>query len=200
MIQQSYDSIVNKIVASTGLKREEVEEKITNKMKELQDLISKEGAAHMIANELKVKLFNIQEQKELKIRDILPGLNALSIAGKVVSVNEPRTFESKGRTGRLASLILADETGSIRVTIWDDKLIDELKNIKEGYIVKVLNAYSKLNNNFKELHLGNHAQIIINPKDVIIGEIVRTNTKRKTIAEFNPDEIVETFGTIVQIF
>lgn len=200
MIQQSYDSIINKIAASTGLNKEEIEQKVLDKMKSLQDLISKEGAAHIIANELKVKLFNNIQQKDMKIRDIMPGLNSIVIAGKVVSINEPRTFESKGRKGRVASLMLADETGTIRVTVWDEKLIDELKNLKEGTIIKVSNGYSKMNNNFKELHLGNQAQIIANPAGIEIGEIAKPGVRRKTIAEFNPDEVVETFGTIVQIF
>ena len=51
MIKQSYEEIVNKIISSTSLNKEEIENLVEKKLKSLQDLISREGAAYIIANE-----------------------------------------------------------------------------------------------------------------------------------------------------
>ena len=57
-----YSTIMQKIVDSTGLERTDVEGKVNQKLSEMQDLITKEGAAHIIANELNVRLFDSTEK------------------------------------------------------------------------------------------------------------------------------------------
>jgi ssDNA-binding replication factor A large subunit len=37
---------------------------------------------------------------------------------------------------------MGDETGSIRLVIWDEKLIDLLKEIKPNDVIKITNSYS----------------------------------------------------------
>ncbi len=195
-----YNTIINKIVETTGLSKQDIEEKINKKLIELQDLISKEGAAHIVANELNVKLFD-GTNKTLKIKQVEVGLNSVNVLGKVINVNEIKSFQKKDKQGRIGSLFMGDETGSIRIVIWDEKLIDLTKEIKEGDIVKVNNAYSKQNNNgFKELHLGSKSQLIINPENETIGEVKLNTTKRKQIKDLNEEEFVEILGTVVQIF
>jgi ssDNA-binding replication factor A large subunit len=203
MIQQNYDSILNKIIAKTAMSKSDVEARITSKLEEMQDLISKEGAAHIIANELKVKLFDNQP-KDLKLKDVLPGENSLNVVGKVLFVNEPREFISKGRKGRVASVQIADETAQMRLTIWDEKIIDQLKELNQGDIIKIHNSYSRRNNNFTELHLGSKSQLTINPDGIKI-ENVATKSKaapaeRKKVSDLVDNEFAELFGTVVQIF
>ncbi|MBI2148747.1 DUF2240 family protein [Candidatus Woesearchaeota archaeon] len=195
-----YETIINKIVDSTGLSRQDIESKIEKKLKDLQDLISREGAAHIIANELNVKLFD-NINRSLKINQIQPGLNSVNILGKVININEIRTFQKENRQGRIGSLLLGDETGSIRIVIWDEKLIDLIKEIKQQDILKINNAYSKQNNGFKELHIGSKSQIIINPENETINNIKLSNSAiRKQIAEILENEFVEILGTVVQVF
>ena len=56
MIQLPYEKLVEKIVENGNISENEVAEKIRKKMDSLSGLISKEGAAHILANELGVKL------------------------------------------------------------------------------------------------------------------------------------------------
>ena len=56
MIKVPYDEVVEKIVSETELSKEDVDDKVKIKMDQLSGLISKEGAAHIIANELNVTL------------------------------------------------------------------------------------------------------------------------------------------------
>ena len=200
-----YDTILSKIIDTSGLSREDIEKKIKQKQSDLQDLISREGAAHIIANELGVKLFD-GTTKTLKINQVQVGLNSVTLLGKVMNIYEIKSFEKNGRKGRIGSMLLGDETGAIRIVIWDEKLIDLIKEIKQEDTLKLSNAYSKQNaNGFKELHLGSKSQIIINPENELIKE-VRTNTttftpaEKKKIRDLNAPGFAEVFGTIVQVF
>lgn len=205
MIQQSYEVIVSKIISATSLPKEEIEQKIQKKINDLQDLISRNGAAHIVANELGVKLFDLTPQI-LKIADILPGMQSITITAKVMENYGAKTFQSASRQGRVLSLMLGDETGTIRASIWDEAIISQAEAIKTGDIVKISNAYSKqntLNSLFKDLHLGNRAQITINPEGVKIEAVklnVRANAPRKQILDLVENEFVEILGTVVQVF
>ena len=64
ILKLNYDELISKI-KEKGLQEQEIETKITEKLEQLNGLISKEGAAHLIANELGVKLF--EDVGEIKI-------------------------------------------------------------------------------------------------------------------------------------
>ncbi len=197
-----YNTIIQKIIDSAGLERTHVEEKINQKLVEMQDLITKEGAAHIIANELNVRLFDSTE-KNLKISQIRPGLNSVNILGKVIKVFEIREFNKNNRKGRIGSLLIGDETGTARIVIWDEKLIDLTKEINEGDIIKASNTYIKQNNNFQEIHLGGRAQLLINPENETVDDVkitIISTSPRKKIEQLQPNEFAEVVATIVQVF
>ncbi len=201
MIQQSYEVIVQKIVESTKLSKEEIETKIQEKLTELHELVSKEGAAHIVANSFNVNLFESvpQQSRVLKVRDLRPGLNGIEIHGRMISRYEPRTFQKNGRAGRVLSIMIGDETGTVRTAIWDDKLIQEVMQAKEGDVFKLKNGYVKENNERVEFHLGNKAQITINPGET--QAIKKTGEmRRKQLVDVKENEYVETLGFVVQVF
>ncbi len=194
-----YETILNKIIEVTQLPKVDIESKINQKLKDLQDLISKEGAAHIVANELKVKLFDLSLPKTFKIKEIKAGLNAINLVCRIININDVRTFKRNNRDSRVGSMLVGDETGSLKIVVWDEKIIDSLKDLKEGSVIKVSNAYSKENNNYLELHLGNRA--IIENSNETIGEIrLGIISKRKHIKDLKENDFVEVFGTIVQMF
>lgn len=200
MINQTYNDIVQKIVDSTSLPIQEIENKIQKKIVLLQDLISKEGAAHIIANELNVKLYDISPRK-LKIEEIIPGMNSITLAAKVINISPIRDFQSKNRSGKVASLLIADETGSLRLVIWDETIISKLSQLSENDTIKLQNGYSRDNNGYKEIHLGNKSQLIINPDDESIGQVkLQIKSTRKQIADLKDNEFAELMGTVVQVF
>ncbi|MDL5503299.1 MAG: OB-fold nucleic acid binding domain-containing protein, partial [Candidatus Methanoperedens sp.] len=66
-----------------------------------------------------------------------------------------RTFARKdGKTGKVVNITIGDETGKIRVTLWDAKA--ESPGVNAGDIVEVMNAYARENtfSNSTELSLG----------------------------------------------
>ena len=83
MFKIPFADIKEKIVASGKLGREEFENKVKAKISELSGLISEEGAAHIIANELGVELVP-QNGNKLKIKEVYAGMKNISKLGKVV--------------------------------------------------------------------------------------------------------------------
>ncbi len=205
MLRLSYEEIIDKIVNEKGVSKEDIEEKIEVKINELSDLISKEGAAHIIANQYGIKLFENNAPKDLKISKIPKGVNGINVLGKLISVFEIREFKTEKRQGRLGFCTIGDETGSMRLVVWDDKILDKVNEIsKEGDIIKVGDAYSKENNGYIELHLGSRGKLDINPEGETVGEVKTTSFEpsfsKKKINELSNGERVELQGTIVQVF
>lgn len=206
MIRLSYDEIITKISEKSGLLKAELDDKVEKKMAQLAGLVSKEGAAHIVASELGIKLIE-QLSGRLQIKHILSGMRDVETVGKVMQVFGERSFNSNGREGKVASLNVADETGNIRLVLWNEQA-ENAKKVKIGDIVKVKGAYVKERNGEKELQLGDRSVILINPPGETIDVEVPTAKEqtnqaiaRKKLSELTgADSIVEVLGTIVQAF
>ncbi len=199
MMHMPLEDIKQKIIEKTAISEEELDSKIKKKLDQLSGLISKEGAAHIIANELGVKLFEGTSGK-LKINNILAGMRNVETAGKIMAVYEKREFQRGETMGKVASYLIGDETGSIRVVCWGDQA-DKTTEMKPGDIVRIISGYSRENNARKEIHINDKSKMIINPPDVSIGEVKTTiDYKRKKVQELeDQDRNIELLGTIVQL-
>lgn len=96
-----------------------------------------------------------------KIKDIKDGMGDINLNGKVLEVSEIRTFQRKdGNSGRVGNLMLGDETGTLRVTLWDDKT-DFLSQVEYGDSIELINAYARENafSQKVELQVGNRSII-----------------------------------------
>ena len=108
--------------------REAVEEKI----EQMGGLADEETAAMLIAHDL--------DGGEVEtIADVEPGLDEAKFLGKVTSVGELRTFERDGDddAGHVLNLEVADESGSIRVALWDDDAVAAEEELEPGQVLRV---------------------------------------------------------------
>src|SRR3989344_3222002 len=130
---ETYDLLVEKIAKLSGIEKEEVDKRVEAKKARLSGLISKEGAAQIIAAELGVSF----ENSLFKISELMPGIKKASVFGKVIRVFPVREFRKNNREGKVANIIVADETGNIRVVLWDTNHIAliEKKEISEGEVI-----------------------------------------------------------------
>jgi len=199
MINIPYEQIIERIQKKADISQEEINEKINQKMKQLSGLISKEGAAHIVANELGIKLFDAFTGK-LQIKNILAGLRSVETVGKVLQTYELREFTTNERQGKVASLVIGDETGTIRVVMWGDQA-DNIKNINKDMILKIVGGYVRDNRGGIELHLNERSQLILNPPGESINIVKQNTAERKEISKLTEsDNNAEILGTIVQIF
>ena len=111
------------------------------------------------------------EENIMKIGEIHEELRDISVAGRVKSIFDVREFEKiDGGTGKVGSIILADDTGETRVSFWNEKT-DTLNNIKKNDILLLENVYTKEGFNGHEVHVGWQTSIQINPENIDLPEI-----------------------------
>ena len=211
MASVSYEEIIAKICREKGVTTEAVEAKIKEKLQQLSDLISKQGAAHIVANEYGVKVYESQGPKRLTIKDLDPQLRNVEAVVKVQRIFEIRSFQTATRKGRVANLQVADSSGSCRLVLWDEKQLKEIeeKKIKEGDILKIMNGYVR-NNNYSglELHLGGNGSWLVNPEGEKLDNVVAATgsagssegPEKRAIKDVKENEQVLLVGTLVQIF
>jgi replication factor A1 len=191
---ENYDRIVEKISKISNVSKEDIERKIEAKRAKLSGLISREGAAQVVAAELGISFDN----EKLKIEELLPGMRKVNVIGKVVNIFPARTFKTKtGEDGRVANLFIADETSNIKVVLWDTRIIALLENgtIKEGSAIEILNGSMRDN----EIHLGSFSEMRITTQE--IGEVKTGKMfKVKNISELKNSDNAKLRAFIVQSF
>lgn len=188
--------MLSKIKEKTGLSEEDIQNKIEAKCQSLSGLISKEGAAHIIANELGVKL----HENSGKIKDLLPGMRGVDVLGRITQLYEVRTFQrADGSGGKVGSFLIGDDTGVVRIVCWGDKA-DILNQLSTDQAVKIKNGMVRENQRgYKEVHLNDRSKVDVSPGENVPS--VRTAPQRKSLKELNENEDqVEVLGTVVQVF
>jgi replication factor A1 len=203
LINIPLDALKEKIREKSGLSNEEIDSRIKKKLEALSGLISKEGAAHIVANELGIKL---QEAAgPVKIKNLVAGMKNIETVGKTIRKYDIREFNTEKRSGKIAKFLIGDETGTTLIVLWNDKA-DLLNSFSEGDHVKLNGATARENNGRIELHLTDISIIEVNPEGVKINSDAapmqaRPAAMRKKIAELSETDLnVEVLGTIVQIF
>ncbi len=189
----NYKSFIELISRTSGVPVEELEKRVEAKQTKLSGLISKEGAAQVIAAELGINL----DKEIIKISQINPGMRKINIVGKIMTLFPVKEYNKNGRSGKIGAFILADETSNIRTVLWDENHIELIstQTIAEGSVVEIANA--SIRNG--ELHLGSFSEIKLSTQK--IGEIVtKKPVSEKKIRDFLPNENVSTRAFIVQIF
>ncbi len=187
------EMLIEKIATSAGLAKEEVERKIEARRAKLSGLISREGACQIIAAELGVN-FN---DMDLKITELVDGMRKVNIIARVITMFPVREFNKNNRVGKVSSFIVADQSGNMRVVLWDTNHIElvEKGDIIEGVVIEVKNAAMRNN----ELHLSGFSEIKKSNK-----VLENVNTTRaaldKEIKDLQPGQQVKIRGTIVQMF
>lgn len=190
----NYERILDKIAKASGVDRSEIENMVEAKRSKLSGLISKEGAAQVIASELGVSF----ENEKLKIDELLPGMRNVTVTGKVITLFPVRSFKTKrGDESKVANMWIADDSSNIKVVLWDTNHVQliEKEEIKEGTVVDIKNAMMR----DAELHLGNFSEI--KPSNQSFENVVTERVLReKSISEFKKGENVSTRAFIVQAF
>lgn len=108
----------------------------------------------------------LAESKEYKISDLKTGNHNVSFIGRVKAISNVKKFVNrKGREGKLANILIADETGEIRVVLWTEN-IKLLKKFQEGDVLKINGAEIKQGFRNDEAHLNFNSNIEkISPDD-----------------------------------
>lgn len=141
---------------------------IDEKKKEGRGLLSDEGAARLVAEELLVQTRGT-ELGRMRVKDLVSGLNDVSISGRILLAWPPQQFQRRdGTLGRVIRLVLVDKTGRVRCALWD-KHVDVLSRTgnMQGRILRIGHAYTRQGlAGDTEVHAGDRASIEIDPQDM----------------------------------
>ncbi len=206
-----YEEIVKKICDEKQVTVEEVHGRVKEKLQQLSDLISKEGAAHIVANEMGVKVYEIPKNlgRRIMINELNPAFKGVEMLVKTLKVDPIRNFKTASREGRVGNVLVGDETGTCRLVLWDEKQLKEVEEgvIKEGMTLKIFNCYVRENTfGGKEVHMGSQASWLINPAGETLGEVAKPAERsfviaeKKAIKELAENDNATLIGTVVQIF
>lgn len=190
---KNYELLVDRIVKSAGLERDEVVRKVEAKKAKLSGLISKEGAAQIIAAELGISF----EDEDLKIAELMGGLRKVNVVGKIMNIFPVHEFEKNDRKGKVVNFILADDTGSTRVVLWDTNHIELIENesIKVGDVVEIKNGSTRDN----EIHLSSFGEL--KKSSVVMDEVKNAPVASEVVlSELVQGGNVRVRGVVVQVF
>ena len=113
------------------------------------------------------------ESEEVKIGDIKDGMGNVTVTGRIMSV-EKRNITVKGEPKTVYSGIMADDSGKIQFSAWNDH------GLKEGESIFVKNAYIRAWKGIPQLNLGDKCEV--SRVDDSFGEIDMAVSK-KTVAD-----------------
>ncbi len=164
-VQPIVEDILSK---RTDLTREEVLALIEQKKKEGRGLLSDEGAARLVAEELLIRTRG-KELGRMHVRDLVSGLNDVTISGRVLLAWPPQEFQRRdGTPGRVMNLLLVDRTGRVRCALWDRHADTASKSGNvQGKIVRIGHAYTR--QGFAgdvEVNAGDRSSIEFDPPDI----------------------------------
>ena len=210
MMGISLSDIILEIKEKSNFSEDEIKLKIAQKRDKLSGFVSEEGAAHILANELGIDLMENIRKHGLKINKLQPGMR-VGATGKVIKNYEVRSFNKNGRQGKVGSFLIGDETGVIRIVLWDENHIAKMENgeIKQDVVIKIENGNIRENNGYKEMHLGNYSSLTLNPQGVEVGAVSKnfpqieagtSEIKISKLNEANAGDNISVYGTIVQLF
>ncbi|MCD6484793.1 MAG: single-stranded DNA-binding protein [Candidatus Odinarchaeota archaeon] len=91
------------------------------------------------------------------VSDLRPKLREVNLKFKVVEKSEPRevTSQKDGSTHKVAEAVIGDETGNIKMTLWDD----QIDMLEEGKTYELQNGYVGFFRNTLRLNIGKYGSI-----------------------------------------
>jgi hypothetical protein len=180
-VEELYHALIK-----AGLSDEEIKREMADQFNKFHGFMTKEALLFLIAKEHGLGIgafknkFDLSNKNEdlidyndflINIENITEGMNNLVIIGKITTIFYCREFVRKdGSLGKVGSFIINDNTGKIKVTLWNEKCAIFSNDIfKVGEVVQVIGAYSKLGLNGEiEVHLNRKGKVRLSTKHLVI--------------------------------
>jgi len=139
----------------------------------------------MIARELNVDLdLGDKFSKPKKVNQLEDGLKNFDIRLNVLHIFPAKSFEKNGKKGELCNMLVGDDTGEIRLTLWHDdvKKIEE-QNIQRNSTIFLKNCFVSSFNGKKQLSLGYNGNISLekNPMEEHITKIAELKEEMNNV-------------------
>ncbi len=114
---------------TTRISEEEFAKRVSEKVEHMSGLCDEKTAALLVAHELGV-------DAAMQIASIDEQTRTVAFVGKLMRVSPIREFTRDGEIGYVSNLIVSDETGSIRVVLWND-LAKHAEELEVGQTLRI---------------------------------------------------------------
>jgi replication factor A1 len=162
---ESSENLVNHILSKNpGMQRVELLNMIERKKQDSHGLLSEEGAARLLAQQLAGLSGESVNISDLRISSVQAGLPDATISGEILSISQLREFQrSDGSIGKLVRVKLRDGSGQITCVLWDSTAdMVERERLAIGSVLRLAHGYTRLGLAGEvEFHLGSRSSIEI---------------------------------------
>lgn len=192
-LMDNYTQLIERVSTASGLSIEDLERKVEAKRAKLSGLVSKEGAAQIVAAELGINF----DKERMKISELIQGMKRANILGKIIDVSPVRNFNKNGREGKVVNLLVADESSNVKVVLWDTNHISlvESNKLKKGDVVEISNGSVRNG----ELHLSSFSDIKLS-NEKIDNAVTEKVFAARSLADAKPGQTLKIRAFIVQTF
>jgi replication factor A1 len=92
----------------------------------------------------------------MDIKDLRDGMRRVDAEGEIIEISDPRSVNLRtGDQARVADCTLKDETGQIKLSLWDD----QIDQVKRGSKVRITNGYTNSFRGEVRLNVGRYGKL-----------------------------------------
>jgi replication factor A1 len=126
--------------------------------------------------------------------EVSAGASDVSLLGRVLETSEPRTFDRDDGEGKVANIAVGDETGWVRVALWDERA-DDVSSLSSGDIVRVSDGYARERDGGVEVNVGSRGNVERLDEDEL-DEEVEFHPDPTPVAELQMEESYDVAGVV----
>ncbi len=186
--------VIKKISVSAGIDEDEVQRMIEEKRLELSGLVSQEGAAYIVAKELGITL--LRKPERLKLKSVVPGMQNVDVVAKVQRVFPAREFSTPNAKGKVMNVILADETSTARLSLWNEEI--DRYGIAAGDVLHITGYVKEDNLGGPEIRIGRYGNLQKSDERIDMPSAQRT--ERSTLEELREGQYMQIRAMVVNVF
>jgi len=126
----------------------------------------------------------------MEIKDLEPRQSNVEVVATIKSIDEPREFEKFGNPGKVANATIEDESGSMKLTLWND----QIGQVKVGDKIHITNGYVNEWQGETQLTTGKFGKLEVVGEGEATPEATEEKTEEsteETTAEESTEETVE---------
>ena len=121
----------------------------------------------------------------MQIKDLKPKQGNVDVVVDIVDVGDPREFQKFGKPGKVATAIAKDETGDIKLTLWNE----DIEKIKAGDKIHLTNGYVNEWQGEMQLTTGRMGKLeVVGKSDADLSKESDSKIRTNITTEENPDE------------
>lgn len=94
----------------------------------------------------------------MNIKDLRDGMRTVETEGEVIDISSPREVSLRtGGQAKVADATLKDDTGTIKLSLWDS----QIEQVTKGARVKITNGYTNQFRGEVQLNIGRYGKLEI---------------------------------------